>query len=75
MEQRNQSRNADSEPKAGSRLRALYLTSAVIVWTAIILASALVLSDSDQLGIMLAILGGGAAWFVVIVPGAIFRER
>lgn len=75
MEQGGQSRNTDREPKAGSRLRALYLTSAVIVWTAIILASALILSDSDQLGLMLAILGGGAAWFVVIVPGAIFRAR
>ena len=71
----NQTEKSEREAKAGPRLRALYITSAVIVWVAIILASALILSDSDQLGIMLAILGGGAAWFVVIVPGAIFRGR
>jgi hypothetical protein len=47
----------------------------VIVWVAIIFASGVILAGSDQLGIMLAILGGGAAWFVVIVPAAIFRGR
>ncbi|MEJ2303154.1 MAG: hypothetical protein P8Y14_16630 [Anaerolineales bacterium] len=75
MEQENQTGKPDHEPEPASRLRARYLTSAVIVWVAIIFASGVILAGSDQLGIMLAILGGGAAWFVVIVPAAIFRGR
>ncbi|NPV08701.1 MAG: hypothetical protein HPY83_12180 [Anaerolineae bacterium] len=58
-----------------SRQRMAYLIGAVIVWVAIIIATAAVLAESPQLSTMLAILGGGAVWFVVIVPGAIWRPR
>ena len=51
-----------------------YLVSTVIVWTAVLIASALVLMDSSYFGQILAILGGGAVWFVVLVPGGILRH-
>jgi|GEM_PF-952276 len=63
--------------KPGTNLeRALrtYLIGAVIVWVGLIAAATILLRGSDEFPIMLTILGGGAAWFVVIVP-AIFRSR
>ena len=48
-----------------------YYLAAAIVWVAIIVASALVLKDSPYFSQMLPILGGGAAFFVVILPEAI----
>lgn len=57
-----------------SQLRSRYLFGAVIVWVAIIAASAVILRGTPYAGQMLTILGGGAAWFVVIVPGWLFRS-
>lgn len=51
-----------------------YLIGAVIVWVGLIVATAILLRGSDQFPIMLTILGGGAVWFVVIVP-TMFRSR
>ena len=52
-----------------------YLTGAVIVWVAIIIATAVTLSGTPYLTQMLIILSGGTFWFIVIVPGAFFRGR
>ena len=52
-----------------------YLIGAVIVWVGIIIASAITLSGTPYLAQMLPILGGGAFWFVVLVPGAFFWTR
>lgn len=56
-----------------SRNKALrnYLIGAFIVWVGITVAIATV--AGDQFGKMLPILGGGAFWFIVIVPN-LFRE-
>ena len=53
----------------------IYLVATVIVWVAIIFASAMVLSGTDYLGRMLPILGGGAVFFVILLPGGLFRDR
>jgi hypothetical protein len=47
-----------------------YLLSAVIVWTSLFLASAMVLQGTPYFALVLAILLGGEVWFVVVVPGA-----
>jgi hypothetical protein len=74
MNQANQGQKP-SEPRAGDQTRRNYLIGAVIVWVAIIAASSFILAGTPYLGQMLPILGGGAAWFVVIVPGALLRTR
>lgn len=51
-----------------------YVLAAAIVWVAILITSALVLGGSPYFGQMLPILGGGAAFFVVILPAAISRR-
>jgi hypothetical protein len=56
-----------------SKLRS-YVLAAAIVWAAILVATSLVLAGTPQFGTMLPILGGGAAFFVVILPAAIFRR-
>ncbi|HVX30938.1 MAG TPA: hypothetical protein VHA53_10700 [Nitrolancea sp.] len=48
-----------------------YLLGAIIVWLGIIAATALI--ASDQFAELLPVLGGGAFWFIVIVPN-LFRE-
>jgi hypothetical protein len=58
-----------------ARLQRNYLISTVIVWVAIIAASAVILGGTPYFARMLPILGGGAAWFVVIVPGGLLRPR
>ncbi|MBX6342792.1 MAG: hypothetical protein IRY97_10065 [Thermomicrobiaceae bacterium] len=52
-----------------------YLIGAAIVWAGIFLASAVVLSGTGQFGRMLPILGGGAVWFVVLVPPLLRRSQ
>ena len=52
-----------------------YLAGAVIVWTGILTASALLLAGTPYFVPLLLILGGGAVWFVVIVPGAMQTRR
>ena len=64
--------------KANSECRALlkegrmrvkiYIISSAIVWAAIIAGVAVVLKETPYVGKLLPILGGGAAWFDVIVP-------
>ncbi len=51
-----------------------YTLAAAIVWAAILIASALILGGTPYFGQMLPILGGGAAFFVVILPAGIFRR-
>lgn len=53
----------------------LYLVGAVIVWVGLLIATAVVLAGTPHFAQLLPILGGGVVWFVVIVPGALFRER
>jgi hypothetical protein len=57
------------------KFRRAYLIGAVIVWVGIILASAVILAGTPYLTQILIILGGGAFWFVVLVPGALFGSR
>jgi hypothetical protein len=56
------------------KFRTAYLIGALIVWVGIILGTAVMLSGTEYLIQILIILGGGAFWFVVIVPGAFFRK-
>lgn len=41
-----------------------------IIWAAVVIASALVLKDTECFGRMIPILGGGAAGSIVAVGGA-----
>ena len=52
-----------------------YAIGAAIVWAGILLATAVVLAGTPYFAQMLPVLGGGIAWFVVIVPGAWSRPR
>lgn len=51
-----------------------YVLAAGIVWAAILVASSLLLAGTPYFGTMLPVLAGGAAFFVVILPTAIFRR-
>ena len=51
-----------------------YLISSSFVWVAILIASAVILQGTPAFGRLLPVLGGGAVWFVVIFPGALFRQ-
>lgn len=57
------------------KFRRAYLISAVIVWVGIILATSVILKGTPYLALMLIILGGGAVWFVVLLPRAFFWNR
>lgn len=74
MNQANQGQKP-GEPHVGDQMRRNYLMGAVIVWVAIIAASSFILAGTPYFGQMLSILGGGAVWFVVIVPGTLLRTR
>jgi len=50
-----------------------YLAAAVILWVAIWIATASVL-DASAFDDMVAILGGGTFFFVVILPAGRFRR-
>jgi hypothetical protein len=52
-----------------------YLIGAAVVWSAILLASAISLKGTPYFGHLLLILMGGVVWFVVIVPGLFFRAQ
>ena len=52
----------------------IYVISSVIVWVAILLAAAMILQGTEYFSKLIPILGGGAAWFVVIAP-AVLRKR
>jgi hypothetical protein len=52
-----------------------YLIGAAIVWVAIILVTVMIPGGTPYFGQMLPILAGGAAWFVVIIPGVLYRVR
>ena len=53
--------------------RTEYLASAVILWVAIWIATALTV-DESAFDHMIPILGGGTVLFVVILPAALFRR-
>lgn len=54
---------------------ASYLIASIVVWAGIILSSAIVL-DGGAFGDMLPILAGGAVFYLVILPAALFaRDR
>jgi hypothetical protein len=52
-----------------------YAIGAVIVWVAIIAATAVVLAGTPYFAQVLPIVGGGAVWFVVIVPATWARRE
>ncbi|HEX2348717.1 MAG TPA: hypothetical protein VHI51_09810 [Ktedonobacterales bacterium] len=54
--------------RTGHRENALYLLGAAIVWAGIFIAVAVVLQGTPYFGQLLPILGGGAVYFVVLVP-------
>lgn len=47
----------------------------VIIWVGVIFASAIVLAGTEYLGMMIPILGGGAAGSLIILGGARAMER
>jgi hypothetical protein len=55
--------------------RRAYLIGSVIVWVGILLATSITLAGTPYLAPMIPILGGGAVWFVVIIPGVMYRRR
>lgn len=69
--------NQSERMETGLRRRMLnyYEVTSVLVWGALILAVAIVLQDTPYLGQLVIILGGGAAFFVVILPSALSRMR
>jgi hypothetical protein len=52
-----------------------YLLGAASVWTGIFIATAVLLSCTPYFGQLLPILGGGAVWFIVLVPSATRRPH
>jgi hypothetical protein len=54
--------------------RRAYLIGALIVWVGILVSAAITLAGTPYLAQMLPILGGGAVWFAVIIPGAMYRR-
>ncbi len=55
--------------------RRSYLIGTAIVWLAIIIATTAILAGTPYFAPMLVILGGGAVWFIVLVPGTLYRGR
>lgn len=53
--------------------RRSYLLGAIVVWTAIILASAVILLGTPYFVQVVPVLAGGAIWFAAIVPAALRR--
>jgi hypothetical protein len=56
-----------------NKSRNTYVIAAAVVWAAIWIATGLVLDD--ELDRMVPILGGGTVFFIILVPGALFRKR
>ena len=52
--------------------RRSYMVGAAIVWAGILIATAIVLAGSPQMGVMISILGGGAVFFLIILPSGLF---
>lgn len=50
-----------------------YLAASVLVWVAIWFATAVVL-DENGFDKMMPVLGAGSAFFVVVLPAALFRR-
>lgn len=75
MKQITQKQTLPNGLSMGDRPRRNYESSAVIVWVALIVAAGLILRGTPYFAQLLPILGGGAVWFVVIVPGVLFRRR
>ena len=53
----------------------IYVISSVIVWVAILLSAAMILQGTEYFGKLIPILGGGAAWFVVVAPAGLRKKR
>jgi hypothetical protein len=53
----------------------MYLIGAAIVWAAIFIALAIVLSGTVYFAQVLPILSGGAVYFILLVPGGYAWER
>lgn len=72
-----------NEPIVGMRRRKVsverfgsaYLIGTVIVWVSIMATVAVTLAGTPYFPQLLPLLGGGIAWFLVIVPGAIRTIR
>ncbi len=58
-----------------ARIRARYRIAAVLVWVAILIASAFILAGTPYLPPMIPVLGGGAVWFVIIAPAGFRVSR
>jgi len=51
-----------------------HVIAAAIAWVAIILATRVILGGTPYFGQMLPVIGGGAAFFVVILPAGLLRR-
>ncbi len=63
----------ESRPDSERSLR-VYLVGAVIVWIGMIAATTVLLGGTAHLTAMLAVLTGGALWFVLLVPSVLSRR-
>lgn len=62
------------EQSIRNRLLLLYELAAAILWAGILIGVAVVLQGTPYFGQLLPILGGGAAFFVVILPYSLAYE-
>lgn len=53
----------------------IHVISSAIVWVAILLSAAMILQGTEYFSKLIPILGGGAAWFVVIAPGGLRKMQ
>ena len=67
------SRKRCTLPSGAVSARNQYLLASTIVWVAIWVATGAV--EGDDFNDMIAILGGGTVFFLVIVPAWLFRKR
>lgn len=51
-----------------------YLAGSIIIWAGIIVATAVILDGTDRFAQVLPILGGGALWFLVLIPAQLWRQ-
>jgi hypothetical protein len=65
---------AENPELGGLFSRRTYMISTLIVWLAILIASAAILQGSPYFSQILIILAGGIVWFVIILPAALFKK-
>lgn len=61
------------EQREHRRLLAYYEVASAVVWSALLVGVAVILQGTPYFAQLLPILGGGAAFFVVILPAALSR--